>query len=222
MEVASKKKRTPSGKGRHLTAGQKAEAISLWKMGAVTLEQLSEKFGKDKSTFIRLFNEAGVAKGESAKEHAEKVAEKVEKAAVDDATVLADRIRETKENSYKLAKAIERLVSSQIIDAQAKKQPISTKLMEFKALEIAGKALRLTREERYTVLGIADGEKDNEDDIPELQIRELSKQEIEEIQKKALEEANNDEDLDLPDMDLDPEVEAESDADDSDLEPITT
>lgn len=223
MEVTiAKRKRVPTKKGRHLTPAEKAEAISLWKLGDVTIEQLSEKFGKDRSTFLRLFNDAGVAKGEMAKAHAEKIAEKIEKDSVDDAAVLAERIRETKENSYKLAKAIERKIAAEMIDAQAKKLPISSKLMDFKALKEASQALRVTREERYAVLGILDGEKDTEDDIPELQIKELSKQEIEEIQRHALEEANNDEDLDIPDVDLDENSDEPIDPDVDPLDPPTT
>lgn len=221
MESVAKRKRVPSKKGRHLTAAEKAEAISLWRLGVVTIEQLSEKFGKDRSTFLRLFNEAGVAKGEAAAAHAEKIAEKIEKESVDDAAVLAERIKETKENSYKLAKAIERKIAAEMIDAQTKKLPISSKLMDFKALKEASQALRVTREERYAVLGIADGEKDLEDDIPELQIKELSKQEIEEIQRQALQESEENDDFDIADIELDDEEES-SDPESDPLDPEAT
>lgn len=186
-------------RSRHLTAAQSAEAISLWAAGNVTLEQLCERYKKDKSTMIRFFNKSGVAKGEKAEEQSKKIAQEIEKSVVDDAAKIAERIRETKEDSYKLAKAIERLISGEIIDARSKGLPISSKAANIKTLVEAAKGLKMTREERYAILDI--GGDTGEEEVPDLEIKELTVEEIKAIQQASLQESKED-DLDVPDMDI--------------------
>lgn len=196
------KSNTP-GKTKHLTAAQTAEAVSLWAAGNVTLEQLSEKYKKDRSTFVRLFNRMGVAKGEKAAEHSKKIAQEIEKGVVDDAAKIAERIRETKEDSYKLAKVIERLISNEIIDARQKNLPIASKAANIKTLVEAAKGLKMTREERYAILEI--GADNADEEIPDLTVNELTAEEIKQIQQASLEESksDDDDDMDMPDLDLD-------------------
>lgn len=210
MEKEQKKK--TSANGRHLTTAQSAEAISLWAAGDVTLEQLAQRYGKNHSTFIRLFNKNGIAKGMKAQEQSQKIAKEMEKGVVDDAAKIAERIRETKEDSYKLAKAIERLISGEIIDARSKGLPISSKAANIKTLVEAAKGLKMTREERYAILDI--GGDTGEEEVPDLEIKELTVEEIKAIQQASLQETKEG-DLDVPDMDIElvdgPDIEDEID-----------
>jgi hypothetical protein len=208
MEKEQKKKPT-SANGRHLTTKEAAEAISLWAAGNVTLEQLAQKFGKNHSTFIRLFNKHNVAKGEKAEEQTQMIAKEIEKNSVDDAAKVTERIRETKDNSYKLATAIERALTKEYVEGQ-RSGNFASKLGNVKTLELMAKALKVTREERYAVLGIADGEKGDDDDIPDLNVHELTVEEIKQIQKATLEETKQD-DLDVSTADMEIDFEDEDD-----------
>lgn len=194
-------KSNTSAKAKHLTAAESAEAISLWAAGNVTLEQLSERYQKNRATFIRLFNKVGVAKGERAEEQSKKIAKEIEKSAVDDAAKIAERIRETKDDSYKLARVIERLITGEIIEARTKKIPYSAKAGNIKTLVEAAKGLKITREERYAILGI--GQETDDEEIPDLNVNELTAEEIKLIQQASLEETKDEDDMDdIPDLEL--------------------
>ncbi|MDL2284440.1 hypothetical protein LJC19_04785 [Oxalobacter sp. OttesenSCG-928-P03] len=202
--------RTPKPRGRkkpprHMSAAQKAEAIALWESGNVTLDMLAKKFKKDKSTLMRLFQKEGAAKGSAEEETKQKVAEAVEKAIVSDATVLAERIRDTKEEHYKMASALARLTWGIIAEARKAGKPVATIATDMKALQAAAQILKTTREERYAVLGITSKDDDPDKPLPELVIKELDPDDIRKISQQ-IEEINDgsfdtgiDAPLDLPD-----------------------
>lgn len=201
MEKEQTKKAT--NRGRHLTAAQSAEAVSLWAAGNVTLEQLCERYKKDKSTLIRLFNKAGVAKGEKAEEQGKKIAQEIEKETVDDAAKFVKRVRETKENTYNLAAAIERSLAATYLEIR-KGAPAASKAGDVRVYLDMLKGLRLSQEQRYIVLGIVDGEKGDDDDIPDLNVNELTAEQIKASQQASMEESKqSDFDVAGDDMDID-------------------
>lgn len=193
-------------KFKRLTSSQKAEAIALWRSGAATLDDLSKRFSKTQETFSRLFTKEGIKKGESADRHATKVEKKVEDAIFDDAGEMARRIKEVKEETYKTSRGLTKLIWNEIVSANRDKRQVSTTMSNLKALEKAGQALRIAREETYVALGIADGEKDDDATIPELKVQELTAADILEIQRKQNEEESQENDegdglLDIADVD---------------------
>src|SRR5690606_16093373 len=119
-------------------------------------DDLAKKFKKNRGTFVRLFQTEGVEKGSGAKELQEKVQEKVQEDLANDATVLANRIRETKEEHYKMSSGIAKLVWFTITKARQDGKPIATVAYDLKALKVAAETLKITREDRYAVLGIKD------------------------------------------------------------------
>lgn len=171
------KKRRPV---RQLTEAQKAEAIALWKAGAVSLADLEKKFKKDRTTFLRVFKEAGVTKGETAEENAKKVQEAVEQTLINDATVLAERIKNTKDETYKIASAIRRAVGMLIVKAQRENVPFATLANDMKALQLGANTIKIVREECYAVLGVSVDDANEDKPLPDLEIRELT---IEDIKK---------------------------------------
>lgn len=190
-------KKTPAGRksrasssrrGKTLTSTEKAEAIALWRAGSVTLDQLAEKFHRDRVTFLRLFNKEGVTKGEARDEHERKVAEAVETAAITDAATLATRIRETKEEHYKMAKAIAHATYKILAKAAQENRAVGTSLPDLKALQIASQTLKVAREERYAVLGMNEERRNEDTPMPDLVVQELTSDEIKQMHNQQISE----------------------------------
>lgn len=187
-EPVEKKRRV----ARPLNAAQKAEAIALWKSGTVTLDDLAERFKKDRTTFLRLFKEEGVQKGETEAETKKKVEEAVEHAIVDDATVLATRIKDTKDEHYKMSAGLAKLTWNVIRQAAQEKRSPATYAGDMKALKDAAMTLKLVREERYAVLGINADDDNDDKPLPDLMIQELTAEDIKEMHRKSAQESDDD------------------------------
>lgn len=171
---------------RHLTPAEKAEAIALWKAGTVTLDDLCVRFKKDRSTFLRLFKDAGVEKGEAKAEVERKVAETVSAMVLDDAAVLAKRIKDTKEDQYRFVNGVSKLAWNIIVTAQQEKRPPATYATDMKSLEMAMRVFKMSREEKYTLLGINPDEENDDKPLPELRVQELTAQDIKELHERSL------------------------------------
>lgn len=201
------KAKSPSRAGKTLSATEKAEAITLWKTGAVTLDQLAKQFHRHRSCFTRLFSKEGAKKGETQEAHEKKVAEAVEHQVLGDAAISAQRIRETKEAHYKMAAGLARLTWTILSKATQENRAVSTTVNDMKALQAAAQVLKITREERYAVLGLNEKEVNDDTPLPDLLIQELTAQEIKAMHKQQ--QAINEDDLgfDMETMIPDPEEE---------------
>lgn len=174
----------PAKSGTRLTPKQWAEAEALWESGEVTLDDLAAKFGKHKSNFSRHFDKLSIKRGSKAEAHKKKVHEAVTAAAVDDATVTAARIRETKEDHYKMSSSLAKLVWSEILTAKQGGHPLAVATANLKALDIAATSLKKLREERWAVLGLDKADFIDEDGLPELTIQELTAEQLEELRNR--------------------------------------
>lgn len=170
---------------RHLTTSDKAKLFSLWRQGEMTVDQLAKLFKKDRSTILRLFKDNGVVKGSDKKAVEERVQEQVQRQIVDDASVIAGRIRDTKDEHYKMANGIAKLTWKVIVDAQQAKKPMASVSGDLKALKAAAETLRIAREERYAVLGIVEGDQGDDGDLPTLAVTELTAKDIKEMNRRA-------------------------------------
>jgi hypothetical protein len=88
-------------------------------------------------------------------------------------------------------------IQKQLVTAQQKGQPFATVQNEIKTLKLAAEALATLREERFILLGIADGEKGGEDELPELGIHEMTADQILEMQQRQ-----DDSGIDMGDDDI--------------------
>lgn len=167
-----------------MTPKQWAEAEALWESGEVTLDELATKFGKHKSNFSRYFAKNGIKHGAKAEEHKKRVSEAVTAASVDDSTILAARIRETKEEHYKMAAGLGKLVWAELLKAKTDHQPMSVATNNLKALDIAATALKKVREERWAILGLDRPDFVDEEGLPELTINELTAEQIDEMRAR--------------------------------------
>lgn len=108
---------------------------------------------------------------------------------VNDATVLANRIRETKEEHYKMSAGIAKLVWFTISKARQEGKSVASVGYDLKALKVAAETLRITREDRYAVLGISEDDDAEDKPLPDLVVQELTAEDIIQIQKQKLMEA---------------------------------
>jgi transposase-like protein len=192
---------------RKLTPAQKAEAVALWRTGEVTLEDLASRFGKRRETFSRLFTEMGIKKGEAALEHQEKVAAEVEAKILTDANEMALKIARVKDEHFRMADALGKLVWQEIVIAKREKLPIHTLRGTMHTLQMASSTLANVRSELYKILQVEKFDEAEEDnDLPELQVTELSQEDIVELQKEGKAGAELDE-LDVEEL---PELSVEN------------
>lgn len=192
---APRRKRTS-----HLTPGEKAEAVALWRSGDTTLDELGKRFQKRPETMQRLFKEMGISKGEAAKEHQAKVTAEVEARLLSDVGLQAQRIIKMKEEHFKMADSIAKLVWQEIVEAKKNNRKLETLRATMQTLQIASNTLANVRSELYTILRVEHQEKEDDDDaLPELLVRELTSSEVESIRNA---DAPPEDDLDLPEIDL--------------------
>ena len=176
---------TPAVKtSTRMTPRQWAEAEALWEAGEVTLDDLAARFDKDRSAFVRYFKKHGIVKGSRAAARKEEVKEAVATAGIDEATVLANRIRETKEDHYKMSSALAKLVWAEVLTAKKDEKPFSAIKDNLKALDNAMNVLMKARMERFAILGLDKDDYVDEDGLPELVISELTAAQIEELRNR--------------------------------------
>lgn len=180
----------PTGKpkARVLTPKQWAEIEALWESGEVIYEDLVKKYGKSISTYERHFKKHGIVKGAKAAATKKLVEEKMKAVAVDEAQVIALRIKETKEEHYKMAAALSKLTWQEILKAKQDGAPVAVALNNIKALDAAMNVLSKARAERYAILGLDRPDAVDPDELPELIISELTAEQIEELRNRDIDE----------------------------------
>lgn len=194
-EVEEKKERK---KTVMLSPKQWAEVRALWESGEFTLTMLSERFKVTRATLQRHFALRKVKKGAKSQEHEKKIAEEVAKNAVGDATVIAARIRETKEEHYKMASGLAKLTWNEVLQVKKNGAPMAAATNNLRALDAAMNVLKKAREERFAVLGLDRDDHVDQDGLPELVISELTADQIETLRNKQQQD-----DLgDIPDDDF--------------------
>lgn len=179
----------PAAKSKpRLTPKQWAEAEGLWALGDVTQDDLALKFGVSGQAIHIHMKRRGIKRGEKGAAQAKKIVEAVAAASVDDATIYAARIRETKEEHYKMATAIAKMSFSEILEAKRNHAPVSVATNNLKALDAAMSVLKKAREERWAVLGLDRADTIDDDGLPELLISELTASQIDELRSRDFNE----------------------------------
>lgn len=193
--------RPPHAPGKHMTTAQQAEACALWAAGEATLADLAKRFRKHPDTLKKLFDRRGVKKGQTAAKVREAVTAAVAESMFDDVSVLAARVKETKETHYKLAEALTRLTHGTLAKAQQEGRAFGTIVNDMKALKAAAEILRITREERYAVLGLNEQKHHDDDELPDLVVKELTAEQIVEMNRISAQQAGTDE-YDMDELDF--------------------
>ena len=169
---------------KRLTAKQWAEAEALWESGSVTYEDLMKKFGLAQSSFERHFKKRHIVKGAKAAAVRAKVDERLAAAAIDEAAIIAARIKETKESHYTMANNLSKLAYAEILQAKKDGNPVSVAINNLKALDKAMDVLKKAREERWVVLGLDRPDAVDPEELPELVVSELTPEQIDELRRR--------------------------------------
>jgi hypothetical protein len=169
---------------KRLTARQWASAETLWEAGEASLDDLAKKFSKDKATFKRHFDKHGIKKGSSKEELKKHVTAELAKSAAEDTAIIVSRIKETKEEHYKMAAGLAKLTWAEILKAKQDGLPVSIAINNLKAIDTAMSVLKKAREERYAVLGLDRDDHVDEDGLPELIITELTAEQVQELRAR--------------------------------------
>lgn len=199
--TVTKKARKPN-----LTQKEWTEAKTLWESGEVTLTELSKKFDRHEQSFVRYFQRHKIKKGTNRAKHQKRVEKEVEKAAMNDAAIIAARIKETKEEHYKMASGLAKLTWAEVLKTKQDGVPVSTALNNLKALDTAMTVLKKAREERYSVLGLDRPDAIDENDIPELVISELTAEQIASLRERNFNDVGEIEDVDVSALEGDGDV----------------
>jgi AraC-like DNA-binding protein len=181
-EKAPVKKGGRSAGSKSLTPKQRAEAVALWRAGKVTLEDLADKFKKRPETFSRLFKRLGVKKGESVVETAKEMEKAAAAEAVSETQLTMQRIRTVRDEHFKMANGLAKMAWAQIVRAHKADIPLAKIKEDLAALKIAGDLIGNARKELFEVLNVEKHDKNlDEDELPDLTVRELTNNEIEQL-----------------------------------------
>jgi hypothetical protein len=161
-----------------LNPKQWAELEALWEIGAMTRKSMAEKFNTTERSIQRHMLDKKIVRGSKSAEHRDKINEAVVEIQVDEATILAARIRETKEEHYKMVSGLGKLAWAEILKAKQEKSPLAVAMNSLKAINEAITIIKKAREEKWALLGLDKDTYIDEDGIPELLISELTAEEV--------------------------------------------
>lgn len=189
LEEVSKEREKTSGEFRgRLSQAQWREIELLWESGDITLKELSEKYGKSTDTIYAHFKSKGIKRGARAEE-LRKIADSLAKQkAQEESHIISERIRNTKEQHYKMAEAIGKLVFKEVLQVQSSGSKYREIQQDLKSLHVAMETLKKVREERWVVLGL-DKDVVDEDSLPELIMSTMTAE-----QAQALRDAQEEDD----------------------------
>lgn len=185
-KVAAKPEAKPAAKAKtpRLNRKQWAEAEAIWASGDMTKETLAEKFGISPRSIQRHMSEFKVVRGSKAAEIRKDVEAELARAHVEDTAILVARIRETKEEHYKMVSGLAKLTWAEILAAKQDGKPVAVAQANLKALETAIGNIKKVREEKWAILGLDREDATEDEGVPELMVSELTAAEIEELRAR--------------------------------------
>ncbi|CAO4151917.1 hypothetical protein [Methylorubrum extorquens] len=161
-----------------------AEIEELWASGAATLAELSNRYGISARALQLRFAKNKIVKGATAAALGAQVRARVKVSVLADADDLAQRAVAIRENAYQGALRIERLLVSALDEATADPSKLFALAATAKATALAAQTLERLHSLKRSALGLTD-ESSLDDDLPFLQILDLTSKEIEAMREDA-------------------------------------
>ena len=180
---------------------QWAEMEALWELGEITRDEIAKKLDVSPTAVTMHMKKVGVVRGSKAEEHRRKITQSTTEAAISDATVYAQRIKETKDAHYQMSQALAGMAFREILNAQKDGSPLSVATSNLKALDAAVTVIAKARQERWAVLGLDRPDAVDTNELPSLVIEELTADQIEELRNRDFNSFE-----DLPEADLTEDV----------------
>lgn len=151
----------------------------------MTVEAIAAHFKKSPSTIQKLFKRLGVKKGSKAHETAEKIEKKMDEEILTDTIIRTRRIKETREDTYRMSVMLTKLSMSEIVEAKKRGESVAQYTNSQKVYQIAMQTVKMGQEVRNLSLGIKDGEDPADENLPDLLLSELTPEEILAIQSNS-------------------------------------
>ncbi len=189
--IRTKKKVLKTGK--RLTPTEWGQIEEMWASGDFTLVELAETFGANSSYLSTALSKRGIEKGSKAEIYAAAAKDETAKEMISDAANNIKRIKDSKDEHYKYASAIAKLIFSVIAKAIKDEKPLSDIKDDVATLKLAMSGIQMARADRWAITGL-DREPDAGDEIPILPIEEFTQKELDEIERLG------DPDLEIPDI----------------------
>jgi hypothetical protein len=156
-----------------------AEIAEYWETGQYTLKELSARYKISPESISQKMKKMGKVKGARAGEISKEITNVVRQEAVIPARVVAERLRDTREQHYEWSSNLTRMMMHQIAVTVVKdKKPISAIADDIRAYERALNALKVGREERFAALGVREDDSSQTQELQELPIREMTAEEV--------------------------------------------
>jgi ATP-dependent Lon protease len=182
-------------KRRQLSKADWAEITTLYESGVVTsVEELAEQFDVNAQHLWREIKRRGIVKGSKSKELEEKAAKKVQETLVDVHAQKIKRVAETKDDHYKYANTLAKLMFSLIAKQVQGRLPINAVRDDIRTIKDAISGLAIARDERFRILGL-DKDTDLGDEVPALIVTEMTEADLKAVRDRQKEELG----LDIPD-----------------------
>lgn len=163
---------------------QWAEAEALWELGEATRDEIAKKLDVSPTAVSLHMKKRGVVRGSKAEEHRKRIAEQVTDAASADAAIYAQRIKETKDEHYKMSAHLARLAWEELSKCKKDGSPLSVAQSNLKAIEAAVNVISKARQERWAILGLDRPDAVDTNELPALVIEELTADQIEDLRNR--------------------------------------
>lgn len=168
---------------RSLTVSQKAEAAALWRSGSVTLDDLARKFKKRPETFSRLFARMGIEKGSGVAAAMKKAEEAIAAKTLTDTEETLKRISQVRDTHFRMSQQLAVMAFREITQAKAAELNIGALKDTMAVLKMASDVIGNSRKELFEILNVEKHDASVEmEDLPDLMVRELTSQEIVQLQ----------------------------------------
>ncbi len=178
--------------GKRLSATEWGQIEEMWASGDFTLADLATSFGANASYLSTALAKRGVEKGSKAEVYVEAAKDEVAREMISDAAANIKRIKDSKDEHYKYASTLAKLIFARIAKQITSEKPIEDAKDDIATLKLAMAGIQMARADRWAITGL-DREPDAGDEIPVLPIEEFTQEDLDEIARLG------DPDLDIPD-----------------------
>ena len=187
----------------------------LYESGDYTIKEIADMLERGEPSIRQKIKDLDIVKGAGREKNIKEVKERLEREESKDVAVRVQRALETKDDHYKYARDISKLLMSEIVEANKEARQLGEKFAfqkrkgNIQMLKTALEGLSLGQEQRNIALGLDKADIISEEDLPELGILEMTEDEVLEVQAKAEDSMLDDTDV-LDSSDTNTQVDAKS------------
>lgn len=188
---AEKEVKSRGSRAKSLTVAQKAEAAAMWRAGTVTLDDLSKRFHKSPEMFSRLFSRMGIKKGSGVDAAMRKAEEAIATRTLSDAEENIKRIGKVRDDHFRMSQMLGVMAFRELQQAKSAGLDIGRLKDTFAVYKMVSDVVGNSRKELFEILNVAKYDQQTDlDDLPDLTVRELTQDEILQLQVSPIGDAD--------------------------------